>query len=202
MLLRPGFDADCLMFDCLTERFHMIRLASTSPSPVKGMTRTALMRSEPALSAPPASLPTAAAPDAALEIPTTDWDDLFHAVLDRLSHAGRHTSMPLPGSAPNAVTSDIRATVLECVAALEQLHASLTQERKWRQQAAPLATDPDARGKHEAEVVARSLAELVGIPAASLASVQDSTLHPSAATLNPSGGASGASEKSVAKELH
>jgi diguanylate cyclase len=58
---------------------------------------------------------TAAGP---LDIPVSDWDALFHAVCTRLAQR-----------VGDVATIETRNGVLECVAALEQLHGHLAQER-------------------------------------------------------------------------
>ncbi len=89
----------------------------------------------------------------ALDIAIDDWDALFRAVEDRL----RLTVGEPLANAPNtsdAPTQDaaagVRTIVLECVAALEQLHTALTHERGRREQL--------ERGLHDAQAtLARAL---------------------------------------------
>ena len=54
-----------------------------------------------------------------------DWDELFHAIKCRLS-----TAVATGHQSPDK----IKATVLECVEALDQLHQALTLERQQRRQ--------------------------------------------------------------------
>lgn len=78
-------------------------------------------------------LPTAPgrAGTARLVLSAEDWDALFLAVTARM----RSTAQPAPTSRASASTTqyktsaDMRGVVLECVQALEQLHAALACER-------------------------------------------------------------------------
>ena len=63
-------------------------------------------------------LPRTAAPRAAADVAMGDWDALFDAVTARLAALAAQSGAWI-----------FRPHVLECVAALEQLHASLTHER-------------------------------------------------------------------------
>ncbi|MGJ7497691.1 hypothetical protein ACSFA8_21790 [Variovorax sp. RT4R15] len=70
-----------------------------------------------------------------------DWDALFLAVTARM----RRTAQPaltLCASPEHKTVADMRAVVLECVEALEQLHAALACERADATTRAP-ATQPD-----------------------------------------------------------
>lgn len=64
-----------------------------------------------------------------MDIGREDWDMLFRAVTYRLTHCATSvaTSVYLPPAPQSA--SSIQAVVLECVEALEQLHAALRQQR-------------------------------------------------------------------------
>ena len=81
---------------------------------------------------------------APLNISIEDWDILFRAVEERLRRMvyERHTA------ASPARTHDLRGSaqeiVLECVAALDQLHAALTLERHRRRQLEPDVRDVQA----------------------------------------------------------
>lgn len=70
------------------------------------------------------------------EIAVEDWDMLFRAVTDRLTQCATSvaTSACLPPAPQSA--SSIQAVVLECVEALEQLHAALGQQQSRCSQAA------------------------------------------------------------------
>jgi hypothetical protein len=93
------------------------------------------------------------------EISVQDWDCLFHAVLARLE-----TSASMSG-AGQSVLCDSKLTlasiVLECVAALEQLHLSLASQRKGRSQAEDAAVLVQ-------DLVTLAVADLVGATYVSL----------------------------------
>lgn len=63
------------------------------------------------------------------EIALEDWDMMFRAVTYRLTQCATSvaTSACLPPAPQSA--SAVQAVVLECVEALEQLHAALRQQR-------------------------------------------------------------------------
>lgn len=67
---------------------------------------------------------------APLNISVEDWDILFRAVEERLRRMvdERNAATAHPGM--HDMRGSARETVLECVAALEQLHAALTHERE------------------------------------------------------------------------
>ena len=60
-------------------------------------------------------------------IDAADWDALQHSVGEHLANP---PDVPTRSAALNA--SLIRAAVLDCVSALDQLHAALKQERRQR----------------------------------------------------------------------
>jgi hypothetical protein len=65
-------------------------------------------------------------------ISTEDWDSLFLAVETRLRQAVGEQLRPLPAMSGNSAVlaaSLIQAIVLDCVDALDQLHAVLKQDR-------------------------------------------------------------------------
>ena len=67
------------------------------------------------------------APDIAFE----DWDDLFAAVIQRLRGIGAQLPAATAGSPvedPDDRLALLRASVLDCVSALDQLHTSLKLE--------------------------------------------------------------------------
>ena len=80
-------------------------------------------------------------PDAAISLSTTeivqassispaDWDALFHAITARLEACcGPASSDHLPEHTLG-VTASLQATVRECAASLNQLHAALVRERQ------------------------------------------------------------------------
>ena len=128
----------------------MIRLA-TSPEPHKATTARSVLamfkannmthtthRNIPAPDPDPEPNPE---PDAAIsaqqcDITPADWDVLFHAVTARLQAcSGPATAEQLSEHVPEhllGVTASLQATVRECVASLNQLHAVLTRERQQR----------------------------------------------------------------------
>lgn len=71
-------------------------------------------------------------PHHALDIEIEDWDILLRAVKLRLRLAvcGLQAALPEPQAPPDVdAARKVQVIVLECVAALEQLHTALTQER-------------------------------------------------------------------------
>ena len=62
-------------------------------------------------------------------IPIADWDELFHAVTARLEGCVSNPKMQSLAEKVPATAQSVQATVLECVSALNQLHAALVQER-------------------------------------------------------------------------
>jgi len=67
---------------------------------------------------------------APLNISVEDWDTLFRAVEERLKRMvdERYTATSHPQMCD--LRGSVQETVLECVAALDQLHAVLTHERE------------------------------------------------------------------------
>lgn len=61
-----------------------------------------------------------------------DWDMMFRAVKARLTAAVGQVLVATPGLQPQVTAVLVQTVVLECVSALSQLHASLTQERGQR----------------------------------------------------------------------
>ena len=62
------------------------------------------------------------------DIPIQDWDDLFNAVKARLKLSVGDCAAP-DSQMHTLEAAKVRAAVLDCVAALEQLHAALSLER-------------------------------------------------------------------------
>lgn len=92
----------------------------------------------------------AALPGPALDIAINDWDALFRAVEDRLRLTVDEPLANAPDAAAQDAAAGVRTIVLECVAALEQLHTALTHERGRREQL--------ERGLHDAQAtLARAL---------------------------------------------
>lgn len=68
-------------------------------------------------------------------IDTDDWDALFCAVQTQLKHAvGEQLGVlpHTPAHSINMAATLVQAIVLDCVSAMEQLHAALKQERSQR----------------------------------------------------------------------
>lgn len=76
-----------------------------------------------------------------LQISIEDWDLLFHSIQWRLSAAAGVQLASAPAPQADDRAAPIQATVLECISAMEQLHAALTLERQNR-----MRTNPDANG--------------------------------------------------------
>ena len=88
-------------------------------------------------SASGATVLAAFAPDRPLEIAIKDWDVLFRAVEARLLLSVSHRLASVPKSQATEAAELVQSIVLECVAALHQLHIALTQERDQRDQRDP-----------------------------------------------------------------
>ena len=72
-------------------------------------------------------------PESRLGIEIEDWDILFRAIQERLRLAvGEVPAGTLDARGQDAAANQIRTSVLECVSALERLHAAVTQERSQR----------------------------------------------------------------------
>ena len=97
-------------------------------------------------------------PNSSADLAVDDWDMLFDAVKDRIRSTVSEQPLVPNDLSAHDTTTRVRACVLECVAALDQLHTMLTQERARRRQL-------------ETEVLevrialAQTLAELVGTQA-------------------------------------
>lgn len=82
-----------------------------------------------------------AAPGDQPPMDVADWDALYSAVETRLRHiVGEELGVQpeVPQHAASLSASLVQAVVLDCVSALDQLHAALQQERRQRQ---PLSRD-------------------------------------------------------------
>lgn len=90
--------------------------------------------------------PVCAAPDAldpavslsgasggSLDVAISDWDELFSAVEARLTSTVGEWLAVLPETAASTAANRVRASVLECVAALHQLHSTVSHELARRQ---------------------------------------------------------------------
>ena len=87
-------------------------------------------RSERDQAAPDAIASVASNAGAPLNLPVQDWDDLFCAIQERLRQIVEDRNT---GTAPlemHGMGGSIQNGVLECVAALDQLHAALALERE------------------------------------------------------------------------
>ncbi|MDE2296955.1 MAG: hypothetical protein KGK18_02205, partial [Burkholderiales bacterium] len=83
-----------------------------------------------AAAAPPVHLPLLELPS---DVAFNDWDDLFNAVKSRLTlTVGELSALSEPQARGTA--DRIRASVLECVGALDQLQTTLTNQIARRQQ--------------------------------------------------------------------
>ena len=65
-----------------------------------------------------------------LDIATVDWDELFHAVTARLEGCVNGTAVQKLVDQVPGIAQSVQTTVLECVSALNQLHAALVRERQ------------------------------------------------------------------------
>ena len=63
-----------------------------------------------------------------------DWDELFRAVTSRLRLTVGEPLVATPEAWVHDIADGVQVIVLECVAALDQLHAALTHERGRREQ--------------------------------------------------------------------
>lgn len=63
-------------------------------------------------------------------ISPADWDDLFLAVQERLRNCVDDTLLVAPELRPTERQAVMKTTVLQCIEAMQQLHAALTLERK------------------------------------------------------------------------
>jgi hypothetical protein len=77
-------------------------------------------------------------PDANLQtggssICTDDWDEMFHAIQQRLENCVNDARVKAPELPLHSRHELTKATVLECVESMQLLHAALTVERQSRQ---------------------------------------------------------------------
>lgn len=84
--------------------------------------------------APQAPAAAATAATAATALSMTDWNDLLDAVKDRLRLSLHPLTLDDDASTRSSRMQKLQDGVLECVAALDQLHVSLRQELGRRQQ--------------------------------------------------------------------
>jgi hypothetical protein len=81
-----------------------------------------------------APLSSASVPHARADIAIEDWDVLFSAVTVRLGLIVAERLVTTADPRPEVEVNRVRVNVLECVAALDQLHATLTEELGQRPQ--------------------------------------------------------------------
>ena len=62
------------------------------------------------------------------DVAMADWSELFHAIKTRLKSAASVVPAAPPGAPGNMGTAELRDVVLECVAALNNLHCTLDHE--------------------------------------------------------------------------
>ncbi len=114
-----------------------------------------------------AALARIALPDLAFDVAMGDWDALFSAVKARLRLSVGGPPAATPGPPRQGEASKVRASVLECMTALDQLHTTLAHELGRRQQlelevfdaqAALAQARADLTGTQAAEQHARNLA--------------------------------------------
>lgn len=67
------------------------------------------------------------------DVAISDWDELFSAVEARLTATVGELFAVLPETSASVSANRIRISVLECVAALHQLHSTVTHELARRQ---------------------------------------------------------------------
>ena len=75
-----------------------------------------------------AAVPLCAEVGGSADVAIGDWDDLFSAVEARLTATVGELFAALPKTSASIAANRIRESVLECVAALHQLHATVTHE--------------------------------------------------------------------------
>ena len=66
------------------------------------------------------------------DITPADWDTLFHAVIARLETCAGHAPLAQMPEHALGVTATLQATLRECVASMNWLHAALLRERQER----------------------------------------------------------------------
>ena len=75
------------------------------------------------------------------DVAISDWDELFSAVEARLTSTVGELLAVLPETSASVSANRIRTSVLECVAALHQLHSTVTHELARRQRLVLELTD-------------------------------------------------------------
>ncbi len=90
------------------------------------------------------------------DVAISDWDALFSAVEARLTSTVGELLAALPETSASLSAIRIRTSVLECVAALHQLHSTVTHELARRQRLVVELTDTQA-------ALAEARAEIAGL---------------------------------------
>ena len=152
------------------------RIGPSAPGPAIGDLRRARARARalaPAVRSP-VTRPTH--PGVAIG----DWELLFDAAMARLH--GLVDSIPRrapPGRVSPGTTGSLHDDLLDCAAALDQLHASITHERALcHQRAAALFDDTPATGAAAPLACGRVGAACATVGTAALAPCQDCAAHP------------------------
>ncbi len=108
---------------------------SMSPSPAPSAGHMPLPHGHSAAAAPCGLEPDCGPAPPRLSIAVADWDVMFDAVRARLIRTvgERLGELPdVPQHSAELSASLVQAVVLDCVSALDQLHAALAQERSQR----------------------------------------------------------------------
>ena len=90
-------------------------------------------RATQALSEPDPGMPYSPADSGASDVAIADWDTLFSAVEARLTATVDELIAALPATSASTCANQVRISVLECVAALHQLHSTMAHELARRQ---------------------------------------------------------------------
>ena len=107
----------------------------------------------PAPFGPAPAVSIGAAGGGSSDVAISDWDELFSAVEARLTATVGELFAVLPGTSASVCANRIRISVLECVAALHQLHSTVTHELARRQRLeAELADTQTALAEARAEI--------------------------------------------------
>ena len=90
-------------------------------------------RATQALSEPAPGMPYSPADSGTSDVAIADWDTLFSAVEARLTSTVDELIAALPATSASTCANQVRISVLECVAALHQLHSTVAHELARRQ---------------------------------------------------------------------
>ena len=129
-----------------------------SKATTTAITRSASQQVDCQVARAPCCAPSNASADVAL----VDWDDLFRAVKARLRLAVDDWIAATTEQQLHATAGHLRATVIECVSALDQLHLTLTRAGRRRHQIERRSSTPGMRWRWPAptwwqRVLARSV---------------------------------------------